>query len=112
MRPNIINVLVVDPDGTQTMKQIDANAPNALQTLVGGWIEAIGDMQTWSAYLNEEGKLDGLPVNVLATMIAQRLGWRGVPGDVLVGTVVFCGPPDSEGYDTSLRPGIIPNFNE
>lgn len=63
-----------------------------LQRLVGGPLEAVsGD--GWHAYLNQEGKFDGLPLNVVATALlflgvatGQQLGittdW--VAGDVLV----------------------------
>lgn len=48
-------------------------------------------------YLNEEGKLSGLPVNVTATALTRDL----LPAyDVIVGDVILLGPPDDEGNDT------------
>jgi hypothetical protein len=61
-----------------------------LRDLVGGWIEGftcIGSRV--HGYCNEEGKLDGLPVNGVATSVARALGWPA--GDLLVGPVVMLG---------------------
>jgi hypothetical protein len=102
---NDITVLVVQPDGAKNILTF-SNALANFQAEVGGWVEAIGDGQTWTAYLNEEGKLNGLPPNPEADSIARKLGWQSLPGDYLVGPVVFCGPPDNDGYDTDLPPAV------
>ena len=58
-----------------------------LQRLVGGTIEVLG-RDGWHAYLNDEGKLLGLPVNRLATdVLFTGSGHR----DVIVGDVVLLG---------------------
>jgi len=73
-----------------------------LNGLVGGYIEAIaksgGD---WVAYINEEGKLHGLPFNTQADAMARALGFPFMDGDHLVGTVVFLGraPGDPDEHD-------------
>lgn len=69
-----------------------------MQEAVGGLIEcvALGEFEMW---LNEEGKLLGLPINEVATaMWESEYG----PTDVMVGNVVFTGPADDEGYITEL----------
>lgn len=63
-----------------------------LQAWVDGYIEVIGGIGSggfWSAYVNEDGKLRGLPPNHVATALAHDAGWSG--DDVIVGTAVFVG---------------------
>ena len=64
------------------------------QKIVGGYIEVVVLADGCSMYVNEEGKLDGLPVNAAATVL--------VPGDVIVGNVLIVGPTDDEGDDTDI----------
>ena len=73
-----------------------------LNELVGGYIEAIHG-PGWHAYVNEEGKWMGLPVNLPATQFAGANGWNPY-GDHLVGTVVFLGSrgPDEDSVPLSL----------
>lgn len=72
---------------------------DVLQEAVGGYIEAVGVNDGYTIYLNEEGKLDGLPLNEQATRLT-----RGIlsPFDLVAGDVVLAGPLDDEGYDTSV----------
>ncbi len=79
-----------------------------LQHAVGGYIEGVPAMddaggfdESYTAYCNEEGKLDGLPVNRPATKFCRVDGF-----DVLVGPVVIIGPPDEEGDDTPLPEAV------
>lgn len=71
-----------------------------LGELVGGWIEiAPTPGSPFTMYVNEEGKIDGLPFNEQADAIANRYrNWR----DPLVGPAVLCGPPTSAGEDTEF----------
>jgi hypothetical protein len=59
-----------------------------LQGAVGGWIEAIHG-PGWHAYVNEDGRMLGLPPNERATLLAYEFGWGS--GQMLLGTVVFLG---------------------
>src|SRR5262245_34522191 len=96
-----VEMILVPPQGAAKVVQVDTRSLAALQGLVGGYIEAIGG-PGWSAYLDEEGKIKGLPVNMLATYYAVKLGWVGMPNDMLVGPVLFCGQADANGYDTPV----------
>jgi len=60
-----------------------------LQTVVGGYIEAVRNFDGRFMFLNEEGKLHGLPVNIIATHLA-RVSWSIRPDDVIVGDVIIC----------------------
>lgn len=61
-----------------------------LTAIVGGYIEIINAKGKNEMLLvcNEEGKLNGLPPNVLATKILAESG--GMPGDVVVGNCLLC----------------------
>jgi hypothetical protein len=102
--------ITVNPDGTWTRNVNDFDYP-WLRDQVGGWIEAVagGDAELnamWVAYVNEEGKLHGLPPNPIAEkwMRSHGVGLRF--DDYIVGPVVFVGPPDEEGDDTTLRGAV------
>lgn len=66
---------------------------------VGGWIECVGLTPTLDMWVNEEGKLDGLPYNPDATAIFwSHFGMS----DVIVGDVLFTSH-NEEGDTTALE---------
>jgi hypothetical protein len=78
-----------------------------LQDLVGGYIEAAPTKGDVTVFINEEGKLMGLPPNLEATFF-----WWGIAPfmkghDVLSGTAVIVGPPDSDGNTTPVPDHIL-----
>jgi hypothetical protein len=105
----VIRVLVLHPDGTWHERYLEARPERALlaalQDLVGGWVEAIGDSE-WVAYCDEEGKIKDppRPPNPGATFLAGALGWRWQAGDYLAGTVVFLG---RQGEHEATVPGRV-----
>lgn len=92
-RDGCVKALIVRPDGT-TLHRLIHPTLEALQALVGGWIELVFVTHGVYAYVNEEGKIDGFPANPKATRLAGR---EGV--DLLVGTVVFVGLKDGKEID-------------
>jgi hypothetical protein len=102
-----LRVLIVRPSGhLELMLWERSNLLRSFQASVGGYIEAIGG-PGWSAYCNEEGKLQNLPFNPQAQLLAEGHGWTPLPFDTLVGTVVFVGPPDSDGEDTDVPDFLV-----
>ena len=75
---------------------------STLQDAVGGWIQALDVVGGMSMYLNEEGKILGLPINPVGT--AYFVDTWGEGHDVINGDVVFTGLPDNEGETTGLTP--------
>jgi len=71
-----------------------------LGKLVGGWIEiAPTPGSPFTMYVNEEGKINGLPFNPRADRLANRYRtWE----DPLVGPAVLVGPPTDAGDDTAF----------
>lgn len=97
---NEVRALIVEPNGSATVRYVAVQLA-ALNKIVGGYLEAIAPSGmwpgSWHAYINEEGKLHGLPSNRVATALAKAAGWSA-HGDELVGPAVFLGtgPGDDE----------------
>ena len=80
-----MNVLVVEPMKEPYEKEIDPGL-ESLQHEVGGWIEALYPFDDEVAIIcNEEGKLDGLPLNRALT------DEDGAIYDVVAGTFLVVG---------------------
>jgi hypothetical protein len=86
------SVTVVDLDGPDGTLKV-------LQTAVDGWVQVVDLTSTMSIWVNEEGKLNGLPYNKIATDIFQR---RFGAVDVMVGNAVLTGGTDSDGETLGL----------
>jgi hypothetical protein len=97
-----MKVVVIPADTAEPVRVEDVEKIDLafLQKITGGYIEAISfGKDDLSMYLNEEGKLDGLPRNRRATALAQGSIQYN---DYIVGNAVITGPVDDEGYDTGL----------
>lgn len=92
-----IKVIIKEPYAEPYETEID-NTLEALQEIVGGYIEVIGFAEDTLIVLNEEGKLDGLAPNVF------------FHGDTLVGTIVFIGEDDE--YFSDVPDGTLEKINE
>jgi hypothetical protein len=103
-----VTALVIQPDGRGEVQNIGTDL-DSIKEVVGGWLEAIypstDQYGNWHAYIDEEGKLKGLPINKVGTAFAHSIGWdRGI--DVLVGPVIFFGyAPDGE--EGSIPPQVM-----
>ena len=90
-----------DADGVLTLE--------AMQTAVGGWIECwwLGEagFPDLDMFLNEEGKLKGLSLNVVATALSGIIA----RGDCIVGDAMVCRHGDAnsvaltDGDELALR---------
>ena len=90
-----MRAVLVPVDGPPEI--IDVEPGDIGPRVLGGWLEIVllkgwpGEMV--HAYIDEEGKLKGLPVNQLATDLAH------VPGDVIAGPMVILGSDGPEEAD-------------
>ena len=66
-----------------------------LRTFVGGYIEAVRLNPDEWLIVNEEGKLEGLPVNTFATWLLRRL--RPHDTDTIVGDALVCNTQEAGG---------------
>lgn len=101
----MITALHLRADGTHELFEYDPRhgGLEVLQAKVGGWIEAAPIMDSrLTLYCNEEGKLDGLPLNLRASVLLDPNA-----NDVIVGDAVLVGGADADGYDTSLPERLV-----
>lgn len=90
------NIIVIPADEAEDveLKSIEMSL-KTVQELVGGYIEPYAAAANWSIVLNEEAALEGVPVNMRAVQILDRIvGLR--PGVVFRGTVLLVGTKGSE----------------
>ncbi|HEV2403431.1 MAG TPA: DUF3846 domain-containing protein [Candidatus Saccharimonadales bacterium] len=100
-----ITTIVVPADEEQPLqrKEIGAASLDDRQQIVGGYIEAIRLRQPPSSlYVNEEGKLQELPLNRRASMLlwVHHRGYRYE--DYVAGDAFLTGPIDREGSVTNV----------
>lgn len=95
-----INGLVVRADGTTERVMVDGLED--YQRIVGGYIEHVGLPDGSAMYVNEEGKIHGLPINDRATEISGLFAFDVIYGDVLV-----LGPGTNGGDDTSVSDALV-----
>lgn len=112
-----LTALVIPADSSQPARVVTEEIDLAyLQYVVGGLIEPIdltrvltdnGPLRvTATVFVNEEGKLAGLPLNSRATdLCAFRIG--GWECDVVVGDVIVTGQPDDDGENTGCPAKLI-----
>lgn len=99
----MIRVGMIAPGGDRiSLVDIDPTLAS-FQEAVGGYIEHVTLAASFGMYVNEEGKLEGLPHNDLASYLLQLSGYA----DYVAGPAVLVGPPDGEGNDTDLPAEII-----
>lgn len=109
-----ISVLVSEPSHFRIVSV--SSDLDAMQQLVGGYIEPVYlPGQPWSIYCNEEGKMMGLGVNKPSTLMVDALylaagRQRFSAHDVLVGPVIWMGPPTGAGSETSVEIDIVRQF--
>lgn len=85
MSDKTIKVLVVEPMKPCRVQEIDGSL-ESMQAIVGGYIETVSPFtEPVSIVCNEEGKLQGLPLN--RPLVDQH----GVPYDFLCGTFFLAG---------------------
>lgn len=103
-------ILVITADGQVLLKTLsgDSTADWKLMTdAVGGYVERVPlEDYTLLMWVNEEGKLRGLPHNPLAQRLWDK-SW-GVGTDYVVGDVVITGDDTDEG-ETGGLPADVTN---
>jgi hypothetical protein len=81
----------------------DDDSLEFLQGKVGGWVQAEGlhgNFEGLSIWVNEEGKMNYLPVNILGTVMWEVSYGKGT--DIIQGDVVILGDTDEEGRTRGL----------
>jgi hypothetical protein len=97
-----VKVIIIPPGGEPAEERVISQDLQNLQSLVGGYIEAVSTMYDEGGvpqaifWCNEEGKLRDLPVNSRATALWYAIE-GGPTGDYLSGTVILSGGSDPDG---------------
>lgn len=96
----MLKALIIKADGKIDWVEYTRDTEyETLKTAINGYIESVRIDDEITMWLNEEGKLHGLPFNKLATLLFQaNVGMS----DFIVGDVVLTGGIDAEGYTKSL----------
>jgi hypothetical protein len=101
--------VIIKTDGTKSVVEFEVGDSYALiSQAVGGWIEVVGLIKRQAdLWVNEEGKIDGLPQNPIATsLFMEEYGQT----DVIVGNVIITGGTDENGDTLGLTPEQVDNF--
>lgn len=97
-----------------SLSEMEDGTYKSVSDAVGGYIEHItlhGVFEGFSLYINEEGKLVGLPFNDIATSIWERV--FGVYTDVIVGNAVLVSSKtDNEGNELPLSESDVEKVME
>jgi hypothetical protein len=91
-----IRVVVIPVEGAARVEEIPDDL-KTMQALVGGYVELVRLERGLELWVNEEGLINELPLNRLASTLATRL---------IVGTA-FVARSNARGDTTSLRPGDV-----
>jgi hypothetical protein len=104
--------VVIKTDGT--LERLDLSVSEqelkSLQNAVGGYVQVIELEDDFTMWVNEEGKLLGLPVNEIATVI-----WEvrfGLDTDIICGDVVFTGGMDEDGETLTISEANVQRLAE
>lgn len=93
-----------------TIEPIELNEMTDYQDAVGGFFESIPLGDDHSLVINEEGKLEGLAPNRLATLLAFTFRSGIASDDIIVGNAVIVRNADDTGdwidYDDALAEKI------
>lgn len=90
-------VLVITPEGEVTKRDIEGDLAS-MQEIVGGLIQPIDVLPDCTVWVNEEGIVNGLPFNPVATFWTRM--WHDV---TLFGTAFMTGGVDEEGNILPLK---------
>jgi hypothetical protein len=103
-----MKALIVKVDGTAKVEDIEINNHEAINAVVGGWIEMV-NVGKGFMYVNEEGKLNNLPLNPRMTKWCLQ-GGHIHPDDFIVGNCVIVGDIDEEGYHGEVNEELVKEF--
>jgi hypothetical protein len=101
--------LRVNTDFTTEVLDLSSNEYDQLSTSVGGLIQVVSLRDDLYIVVNEEGKLVGLPINLVGTHMWNRSYGET---DVIVGDAIFVGATDDEGETLPLSFAWVAQIQE
>ena len=95
----MIAALRINTDFTTEILDLEEDTLGKLQGAVGGWVQAVDLHDDLTLGCNEEGKLTGLPTNVIGTHLWEKsFGMT----DIIMGDIVFTGGTGDQGENLAL----------
>jgi hypothetical protein len=95
----MIAALRINTDFTTEILDLEEDTLGKLQGAVGGWVQAVDLHDDLTLWCNEEGKLTGLPTNVIGTHLWEKsFGMT----DIIMGDIVFTGGTGDQGENLAL----------
>ena len=103
MASNIVKGIFISADMEQPIKvvEFDRSDYTNIQKFVGGLFQVL-DIPNASIWINEEGKLIGLPFNLRASNLLYLYRSEFIGNDALVGDALVLGQADNEGNTLSV----------
>jgi hypothetical protein len=99
-----MRIFTIKGDNSQYGQSITGKL-SEFQEIVGGSVQAINLRDDLTIWVNEEGKLNGMPYNHSATLIFQAIFGKGT--DVIVGDAFFTGGVDENGNTLEISDGAL-----
>lgn len=78
-----------------------------LQSVTEGWVQALDTPPGLTFWCNDDGKIIGQPLNLVATMLWWAFDERVAGLDYLAGPVVITGGVDEEGETLSIPDSLL-----
>lgn len=97
--------IIITVSGDKREVDLGEDSYSVLSDAVGGYIECVELNPGLSLWVNEEGKLIGLPTNQVATRIWDTV--FGFNTDIIKGDVILTGGADSEGNTLGLSDEMV-----
>ena len=89
----------ISTDNIVEIKEVESIEYETLSTAVNGMIELVSIKQDIDMWLNEEGKVNGLETNIIASMIFYKAFSQL---DIIKGNVIITGGSDDDGNTVGL----------
>ncbi|BAS17577.1 hypothetical protein AHiyo8_58800 [Arthrobacter sp. Hiyo8] len=104
----MIHAIQIPQDEERPLYKVAIENLAGMQAAVGGYIEIIdlGPLMA-SLIINEEGKLEKLPINRRATLLFWLLFPSIRHRDAIVGDVLIVGHPDKDGNTTDAPANVV-----
>jgi hypothetical protein len=106
-----MRAIIIPANVGEPVREATIDGYEDLSAAVGGFLQALGypGRADAVAYINEEGKLEGLPYNLRATVLLMTPAMGYMSGDYIAGDAVLIGA-NPMGEDLDLPADITVDF--
>lgn len=97
----MIRAILLTEDNIKAVVHLDESSLSDYQHYLRGSIQAVRLSENLVLWCNEEGKLNGMKTNLLASVLLSY--HYPETQDFIVGPALIVGPTDEDGIDTAIR---------